>query len=539
MIELLEAAGAANSLIRLWDSLSSTDESRIVNYHGAQHNLWKLVRTQREEIAVRQSSRVAPVERSWSRALRTGGTVIVPAGDPPSSELAVVLICAPQENRPNSWHWQCVDWRTGQQRWENTSSFPIHSAVWSPYRLLIATTHGWQTRTVERGRPVWESTSSTESKPIFVSQADGTVWPAIVSAGEGVKLFDPENGQTLAQLKPAGQLNPLVGCHVVSNLVAQASTSSDARADNPSKDHAMRSENGSVVLSMQTLNPTRVWTASAMSPRERWLVEEISRGGEAWLTTPFHLDNQLFATMCEHRLVGYRLKDRSGELSPLKMAEKVEPSQATNSWVYRDFSYGFREPCAFVQDGQLLAVTDGSQLLSLDPLHRVRKWMSGLADSPLREPARQVCGVDGRMIVTSQGVLRAISSRDGSLLYEHYLGNTTTQWRTVVARHARSDRPESNGSRKAVATHGNRSIIAAWPVESGKDVEPVLWLCDAETGDVLQRFRLDAQPTNLVLDHEGFGILATAKTLNGLHSLSSKLFAATNPPSLSRPPVSR
>ncbi len=518
MIELLETAKATNATTRLWQMLAAPKASMEVAFAGKNHDLHELATSCLQQEASGHRSRPGFVERSWSRELASDSRMIIPQCEPPSEELAVVLICSPDPKQSNSWRWQCLDWRTGQIRWEETSSSSIQIVVWTPFRLLIGTSQGWQARTAETGRQIWEQRSGHETTPLFVRQSngsiDGTIWPMLFDPDQGIRLLDSNDGQIIANLKPPGRLHQIVGvtsavneANQVGSLRESGGTNQPAEAPN----RVFGQATGSIVLLFQTIKPTRIWRACASSARDFWSLEELAIGGELWQTTPFALSNRLISLTTDHHLVGYRMENPPAETGHSGPVKSAVPTQPLDRWEFSNFSVGFGGPVALSQAGELLLIVDHSQLASFDPASGTRKWSTGLAEIPLKTPVAQVCVDSDSLFATSQGMFRGISIFDGARRWERYLGNSSIQWRTTLV--WTGSGPVDDLSRK---TGRGRSLIAAWPLDPIDDSDPAIWLCDTETGAVVQQLKTDATPQEFVLRRDGQGLLCTGKSLSGM-----------------------
>jgi hypothetical protein len=185
----------------------------------------------------------------------------------------------------------------------------------------------------------------------------------------------------------------------------------------------------------------------------------------------------------------------------------------SNFWEYLNFPIGQTSPIAWKQSGTLVAVADGSFLMSFDPENGTRRYSSGLSDFPIQNPRNQIAAHDDLVIAVSQGFLRGISIRDGKLRFEKYLGDTAPQWKTSVAWSARPGQGSANSAGERRSQH---CLLAVWALSVTDQREHSLLLCDGETGEITQRLRAESMPRDLALTEDGLGILWTEKSLIGL-----------------------
>jgi outer membrane protein assembly factor BamB len=501
IIELLESAHGARAAVRWWQTLAALPRPIQVVFHGARHDLGELSQSRLQSVDATPQSTPAHLQRSWLYALPVDARVIVPEHEPPSDKVAAILVCSRHDEAANSWLWRCLDWQTGEIRWQETNPSPIHAAGWTPAQLLIGTPHGWQARAPEDGRRVWEQSSLAESAPVLptAGSVDDSVWPALFDIDRGLRIFDPDNGVPIASCRPPGRLNRILGIHATSVL-------------------------------MQTTKPTRTWRASAASLRDPWTIEEVSAGGEPWQSPPFCLANHVVGISGDHRLFGLELGNQDPAPAREALSSRVdgEPERKTRNWAYRNFSFGQAGPFAWPQQGELLVTIDGSLLASFDPGTGNKKWSTGLADFPLQSPARQACPCDDAVVATSQGTIRRISIKDGSLCWERYLGDTSLQWRTVVAWNGAPDRRVTEARSDSPSAAGRKALLAVWPLDLSGDADRAVLFCDAETGVITQRLRVDAEPKELMLNPAGHGILWTDKSITGLRPSSTNAVATSS-----------
>ncbi|WP_040594024.1 outer membrane protein assembly factor BamB family protein [Schlesneria paludicola] len=517
MIELLTPTKATHVRNSLWQSLASRPSSKRVTYSGTTHDLPELVKSHLTASNDSEFIAPAPIERVWSESLAPDSLIVVPERQPITDELAAVLICTPHPKTPNTWSWRCHDWKTGRIRWEETAPDPIHKAVWSPFHLLIATQHGWQARTADRGDRVWEFVVPSSIEPIVVEQSEITVWPGTFSPELGLELFAPETGQLTARLKPPGHLHHVVGIVNLSQVADQHSQGPRSTA------HQVLSRGESTTLiAMQTIEPTRAWAAIAQSPMKTWSVNTLSQGGDIWSRSPICLQNTLVASMSEHRIAGYQIDPLSLRSDATRQGNNSHRPSTSASWISRDFAYAFGEPYAFADEDRLFVIADNSQLISLDPADGTRRWMTSLAEFPLQDPPRQVALNEGQIFVASQGLLRSISLRTGTITFETYLGSSSAQWKTVLVQATRKAPAQAEVSEGNLRTSSGRSVVATWPARESAHERHFAWLCDANTGIPLQKIRTDSEPTHFIVNQNGLGILATRRSLIGLRSGISK-----------------
>jgi hypothetical protein len=310
----------------------------------------------------------------------------------------------------------------------------------------------------------------------------------------------------------------------------------------------------------------------ASSPREAWRIEQLSTGGEPWRDRPVSLDSGIFGTTSDHRLTGIEWNAPTGGLSagssPSDQTNSIrvtipgfssessnehqtdtvpdssQPSISKSQWSYQGFAIGQGPPYAFTARQNVFVISDGMQVAAFDSSTGRRQWWSGLADFPIANPALQACAFEDVVFAASQGTLRGVDLRSGSVRFERYLGDTSTQWRTTVAwmtpdepnkvesaigartraseirRTAFSDERPTTGldrSGPSISAPGHpKALIAAWPLTEPGTKPGFIRVCDIDTGVVLQQLTVDALPHELVIRENGAGILWTEGRLSGM-----------------------
>lgn len=525
MIELLQRVRDSNSEMRLWQALAMQNPSVEVVFAGTKNDVVELARKQLERINSEPRPQPSFVQKFWNYPLPIGSQVIIPEGDPPSSGLAVILVCSKHATEVNTWIWRCLDQRTGKVRWEEFASSPVIVAGWNAVHLLIGTRHGWFARMPDNGRHVWEQISLAETNPLFVKPSrDDFVWPAFFDVTRGLQLFHSGTGENIAILKPQGQLHPIIGVRYSSTV---------QRIENAVGDSEYWDTQGSVQsirLFMQTVKPTRVWCASAPRSFDHWTIQEVTKDGETWLGNPFVLGKRLIGITSDRFLVGHQFEDLPADPDQADDLNRRATWRQSHHWTYNNLASGAADPVAFESQGELLGVVDGSQLASFDPEAGTRKWTTGLADLPLSDALHQVCVGNGLVFATSQGVLRSISIHDGRVRVSQYLGDTTPQWCTRIAWATRPFLKASREPQQRPSIAGTKMLVAAWPLNSVETNRSLICLCDAETGTCVQQIRTNGVPQDLRLDHEGFGVFWTNKSLFGLRFFSPTEITETSRP---------
>ena len=567
MIELIEESHKLARQTRLLAELASCDPAAEVVFAGTKCNLGDLVKTRLRSNESTSRSQPLTLERTWSLPLSDDAQVIIPKYEPPSAELASLLICTKSEKLTNRWLWRCVNWATGDLRWEETASSPIQVAGWNDVDLLIGTIHGWEARTPGNGHRVWAQTDSAKSTPLFAGDSDdfdeSVLWPASFDLERGVRLFDPFGGQLVVSIKPPGHLHGFIGFGRVPNN-GDSKRQSSAVSDNPKAPQGITPDalpKHSVAVFMQTIRPTRTWMATASTPRNRWSIDKIAVDDVLWHASPIVIQDRIIGITNELHMVGQKFANqpsdppdrekpvftgsppsKSGGVEFLTHDEVLEfasrlddevkdyvlqqlnrslaqgtkdelARRSSNFWEYHNFPIGQASPIAWKQSGILVAVADGSFLMSFDPDNGTRRYSSGLSDFPMQNPGSQIGAHDDLVFAASQGFLRGISIRDGKLRFEKYLGDTAPQWKTSVAWTARPRQGSANNSGERRSQH---CLLAVWATSVTDEREHSVLLCDGETGEITQRLRAESKPRDLALTEDGQGILWTEKSLIGL-----------------------
>ena len=570
-IELLSKTENTSSRERLWESLSTYDHGMMIQFQGKSQSL-------AEALSLRPKltegvRRLPPLnlERTWLLPLAPGSRIVFPENEPPSDKFGSVLVCSQQVHSPNSWTWQCVDWQTGQIRWEEIQPSAAEIAVWTPVQLLIGSNEGWQARSPEDGRQLWVRNFLTKSTASLASQStasgDEGFWPISFDTTRGFQIFDPNDGRHLSSFKPSGRLHHLFAIGSPQRLgISQEKLLSRSEAGAVETSSKSQAADRSLAAYFQTLRPTRTWMATTTSPQAEWTIQQISSGGEPWQENPLgigdriigltrdqHLvgieipaspaasaidsqsnrppvpdpDSEIVEFLKRHRLSGFRMHhDELVNETFLPPAHKNisftgnDSGQIAKHWTYQNFATGQATPIAWAQNSELLAVSDGSLLMSFNPVDGARKWKAGLADFPVQAPIRQICQHNQTVFATSQGLLRGIDVSRGKVVIERYLGDVAAQWQTSVAWSAPRIADSADAEPK-VDTRQNPDLLAVWPLGISDSNRSSVLICDAETGSILQRLRADSEPRKLTLNQSGTGILWTATSLSGLRPVGN------------------
>ena len=586
MIDVLLQTGRDLAAARLASTLAGCDPRLEVRAAGRSHTLGEMLLTQFRPKSTEPAQVPMQLERTWLQSLAPGAKVIFTENAPPSAKLAAVLVCTKQDQNPQAWSWQCVDWQTGQVRWEVKESHAIQIASWTPMHLVVGTGIGWQGRSPEDGRQLWNQSGLAEVVPFLTVQKDAfgnpISWPSLFDRTRGFQLFDPNQGELMSRISLPYSLSGLLHDQFAIGGVSQfglppriGDPESAVFGEQSGGDPRSVTVDQSVVAFFQTIRPTtRTWVADAASPRGPWSIRQIISGGEPWKDTPFALDQHLIGISRDHSLKAIALdgstsqksrqpfhedetdeafeaslaaillgspeaeqilipdkflnRFRSRPQKPSPDAAETDPESQANEWVYRNFAIGQGAPVAWKQQEQLLVAADGSRLMSFNAATGERAWSTGLADFPLAMPARQICRFENMVFATSQGRLRSIDIRQREIVRERFLGETTSQWQTMIAWTsldqtqsvaASIDRDNTtNVGGDATASPGT-ALLAIWPIpmESGHDSS--ILVCEARHGEIIQRIRVDSTPHKVLIDRSGSGVIWTQKSLSGLRFL--------------------
>ena len=571
MLELLDDSHRRAPASRLLTELAKCDPKTEVVFAGRKTNLGDLLKTGLRLNESISRSQPLSLERTWSLPLFDDAQIIIPKHEPPSAELASLLICTKPEKLRDKWLWRSINWATGDIRWEVTASSPILVAGWNDFDLLIGTPHGWEAFKPDNGRRVWEQTDNKGSTPLFARGTDdfdeSVSWPASFDLNRGVRLFDPRDGRLVASIKPPGQLHGIIGFGHIRSC-------GDAKRESSANNEALTANQGmgsdaaskhSVAVFMQTTKPTRTWMATAASPSSHWSMGKIAVNGELWQAAPTVIQDRIISITDDLHMVGQKFanqpadwhesgksivtESRQEKSDParfstddevLKFATRLDDevkayvllqlnrsmAQRTNEdltrtngnfWEYQNFPIGQASPIAWQQSGILVAVADGSLLMTFDPGNGTRRHSSGLSDFPMRNPRVQIATYHDLVFGASRGFLRGISIRDGKTRFETYLGDVAPQWKTTVAWAARPRLGSANNPGERQSEH---CLLATWPLSVDQRQHTVL-LCDSDTGEITQRLQVESEPRELLLTEGGQGILWTEKNLLGLQKSST------------------
>lgn len=508
-----EKAGATNVARRLWQSLASTEPTVSAEFEGKSVPVSRLATERLAALESRATAKSSFVERTWSYRLPTDVRVTVPRGPAPSSEKSVVLISYRLRPNEDSWSWKCLDWRTGNLRWQSTEGRQIEFAVWSPYRLLIATDHGWQARTADQGRVAWSYDEPVLVRPLVVNEPDSSIEivasPGVFAPDRGLTFLDPSDGSIVATVKPPGQVHDkfVVG-HVANMFVPRTNTG-------PASSERGVSAASRIVVAVQTLNPTRYWLLHANSPKDHWTLKSELHGGEPWATDPFIVRDEVVGLTQDHRLLGYKLNVGVDLVDQADVTSHRDRLRRGDFWFDNNFPTAFGPPVIFATEQGLFTLSDGSRLSSVELGSGRRKWTSSLAHLPINNARSQICRNGTTVTAVSQGALKSISLNDGTPIGQSFLGDTSVQWKTASISAPHRQREGSS------FVDDRRPWIAAWPTPLEGQRHSSIWLVDA-VGDVSQQLRVEGEPQGIVIDDEGHGLVWTDALVTGLE------FAATS-----------
>lgn len=565
LLELLGDSQNTRSVDRLWKDLEKCETATNVMFEGTPQSLENVLlkrKTSNKSVA----SQPRDIEQTWVRILPDGARVIFPENAPPTPEDLSVLVCSKHDRVPNAWLWRCYAWQTGQLRWEDAATSPIQTVRWTPVHLLIGGPGGWQARSAVDGRRVWGQSASEGSSATFAIQStengDDFAWPVLFHPEDGFFLFDPNDGKMVSRFKPPGRMNDVFAIGSPMRLGFRTNgvpaDLRDVAADIDTLPLRSRSDQ-TILVMFQTMKPLRTWIASTVNFRTPWSTREISHGNETWKTQPFSLENWIIGITSDQHLIGSDIAASNREpktsgngsiipgmdsnpeiveflrqpnlggdmgdfqqrsrdlfhLNPQLMPQATVAGKQKKQWAFRNFATGQASPIAWAQKGHLLALNDGSRLISFNPENGQRKWTAGLVDFPMQLPAVQTCSNNDSIYATSQGRLRGIDIHTGKIQFETYLGNSMPQWRTSVAWRSVPIHGLKETGSKSAADH-DEALLAIWPIGVADD--STIWLCDARQGELVQRLQVDSEPRKLVIDPGGSGVVWTRKSLSGLQT---------------------
>jgi hypothetical protein len=231
-------------------------------------------------------------------------------------------------------------------------------------------------------------------------------------------------------------------------------------------------------------------------------MEECPAGSMTWISTPFVFANRLIGVSHIRYLIGCKIK------------QPVEFDMTPDLWIYRNLPYGTGDPVAFIHTGKLLVLADGTQLMSFDSTNGKPNWVTGLSSIPMNNPALQTCTSGDNVFATSQGLLQAISISDGHVQFSEYLGDTTTQWRTVIVWEGK----RSSDASPLTRSTDSWSLVGAWPLSPAATNRRFhsIRISDAHTGKLVQQIQTDSSPKEITVDETGHGLIWTENSLTGI-----------------------
>ena len=519
LLKQLEEAHATDIASELWARLASVDPSVEIDFDGKRTSVSRLAKEKGQALRHPVSTQSSFLERTWSYRLPEDVHVTIPRGRAPSSEKEVILISYRLRPDQDSWTWKCLDWTTGQLRWQSSEARQIETAVWSPYRLMIGTSHGWQARTADQGRVVWNHPAANRCRPVVIEEPDSAIeavgWLGLFRPERGLTFLDPSNGAIVSIVKPVGQLHDRFA-------VGYARRSRDASSSPQTYEQragGQRDERPRIVVVMQTVNPTRQWLLHARHPQEDWTVSSDFHRGEPWGSDPFIVDEWITGVTQDHRLLGCKMNVGFEQAEPADVTSQADRLRRGDFWFDNNLPTGFGTPIAFPIGGELLTVADGSRLSSIELGSGRRKWTVGIADSPMMNPGSQICTDGATVFATGQGWIRSISVNDGTTRFARFLGDASPQWKTVCLSRRIAPIGQHHPSK---LSDDQRPTIAAWPTEVEDPRHNFIWLIEADSGSVIQQLRTDGEQLGIQIDEHGRGVVWTKNAISGLEFASLK-----------------
>jgi outer membrane protein assembly factor BamB len=373
------------------------------------------------------------VVRNWSVDLAASERVLIPEGLPPDDRWACVLASGSLL--------RAFDRNTAAERWRQPDAEPHLWALYGETNLLVATKEGLAARRLETGELIWRRTWSTTERTTARSAACLRTAPdrlLVLEAPHGVTALSTATGATLWEFRPP-------------RGVVQA---------------PWLCQDGRIVL--QTLDPPEIWIVDAETGR---LIEHGNGPATAWRHPPVSLGDGRYAFVTVDRIVGAWTASRAGD------------------WTYRGgMSQAHADPWLFRDGDRLGLLIDGGTLALLDPASGERLRAVGLADWPIREPARQIAVANGLVVAGWKATLRAVSLQSGEIVWEQSLPPGIDEWIVQV-----------RAGYWVVAGTARRT--------KGADHCLLLLLPDGRPVQMLQRFSRGEEGTWHV-DHQGV-VLAT------------------------------
>jgi outer membrane protein assembly factor BamB len=240
-------------------------------------------------------------------------------------------------------------------------------------------------------------------------------------------------------------------------------------------------------IALQTLRPDMTCLIAASRQRN---VIEFPGLPQAWRAPPV-IDLHSARTTPLYGLTG------SGDIvliSDTRRIESYSTETALVSWSFSGgLSYAYVDPVLWRHGERLFVTMDGTTLSEIDTRTGSPLWASGIAESPLVDPSRQVTTNGEAAFAASRGLLRAVSLQDGTQLWRRFIGEDQDQWQVAVC-------------------GGN---VAAWPVSNPK---AITW-CNVSNGQPLQKSKLPDQTRRVKVEPTETGCLVISDS--GIRALRS------------------
>jgi outer membrane protein assembly factor BamB len=400
-----------------------------------------------------------PWVRSWEHSLSSRGASFVPDGAPPSTATAGVLV-----EQQGLTFLRSSD---GSPRWQLTLSAPL---IWASYfeeLLLLGTGRELRAVTPESGITVWErKLRSASSSPESPHTANGIAMLAASTAAS------PRGGRTGRRFQ--AEPEPLAGAGDYREFAVRGRHVLCRQGDRDvwvfdGGDGALHWNHSLTAGELQS-----PWTAG---------------NSQIWLSLvrPTKLINLDLATGRAQRAAepwaGLPLAVAGDQLVVMTPAAEIQAYSADARWRWTyagPVSRANTPPHVLSLGSQLVLVIDGDTLVQVDPATGKPHWSRSLG-AVLDSPIGRAAGLDGQhLYVAAAGVLRCFQLSSGDLAWERYLGPRAFSWQVVQM----------------------GRYLAAHPARVPDAVEYSILICDATSGECVQRLRFTG-PADEVAIHPG------------------------------------
>lgn len=391
------------------------------------------------------------VRRRWQQTFGRQARAVYPVGNPPSLELACVLVDQPPVT--------CLNLADGGIRWQSTLSHPL---LWSGFvseYLVLATAVEVRAVSIHSGKMIWQQRLAQRewatSRPLRE-----------LLVVENVSVASHRNSAIRSQWH--NELSPISEFALAGDTLLARQQNGRILAWNALEgrliwqfEAARGLENGWAVSDKYVLVSQRSPPSLVVLNRTDGAVVARHLGEAAsWMRRPLTRDDDTILTV--------------GKLGKIESWSKPgrawETDEGPRAWAWNvPFSQSIVPPDVLSQGRTTLLLLDGQTLIAVDSIQGNTLWKTVLGVSPFDDARSAICCDENHVYVAADGMLRAFDIRAGGLDWECYLGSPSLTWKSRV----------------------RGATVIAFPEKSAPPgMEGRIVLCEAASGRYVQRLQL-------------------------------------------------